>query len=316
MKGIPCITDLSQIPSVFSFESEIDWTVDGMIASGSITLICAESGTGKTWLGYYIAGCVAGGAPVIGIPVAARPVLYLDGENPHYVVKQRLLDLGIADTPNLRVWGGWISSPPVGPKHPLVIEFARKHKGVIIYDSLIEFHPGSEQSSTETRAFMRFFRRLAHLGATVIILHHTGKAETSKQYRGSSDIKAAVDTAYLLTRNSQDPSELGELSMNCFKARLAPGRNFGMKFQKRQGFISCDAQNPAQTVTEIISAILEQNPNSNQSEIVQRGQFAGCSKNHIESCLRHGDWVRAKGPKNSTLYSLPPEVNGGCDAGE
>jgi len=195
-----------------------------------------------------------------------------------------------------------------------VIEFARKHKGVIIYDSLIEFHPGSEQSSNETRAFMRHFRHLAHLGATVIILHHTRKAETSKQYRGSSDIKAAVDTAYLLTRNSQEPGELGELSMDCFKARLAPGRNFGMKFQKRQGFVSCDAQNRSQTVTEIISAFLEQNPGSNPSEIVQRGLFAGCTKRQIEECLKHGDWIRAKGPRNAILYSLPKGAEESVDA--
>ncbi len=37
-----------------------------MIARGSITLICAESGTGKTWLGYYLAkvGCIARGGAV------------------------------------------------------------------------------------------------------------------------------------------------------------------------------------------------------------------------------------------------------------
>jgi RecA-family ATPase len=78
------------------------------------------------------------------------------------------------------VWGGWNISPPVGPEDPLVIEFARQHKGLIIYDSLIEFHSGSEQSSTETRAFMRHFRALANLGASVIIFHHTGKADTAK----------------------------------------------------------------------------------------------------------------------------------------
>jgi hypothetical protein len=197
---LPLITDLCQIPSVFGLESQLDWCVDGMIARGSVTLVSAESGTGKTWLGYYLAGCIARGVPVLGRSVRGCNVLYLDGENPLYVVKQRLFDLGIADTPNLKVWGGWNISPPVGPEHPLVVEFARQHKGVIIYDSLIEFHPGSEQSSTETRAFMRFFRTLANLGATVIVLHHTGKAETAKQYRGSSDIKAAVDTAYLLSR--------------------------------------------------------------------------------------------------------------------
>lgn len=308
----PLITDLSEIPSVFSLESQIDWAVDGMIAKGSITLICAESGTGKTWLGYYLAGCVARGTPVFGHAVHGCQVLYLDGENPLYVVKQRLVDLGIAETPNLTIWGGWNTSPPVGPESPLVIEFARRG-GLIIYDSLIEFHPGSEQSSTETRAFMRKFRRLTHLGATVIILHHTGKAETAKLYRGSSDIKAAVDTAYLLTRDSEDPVELGELSMNCFKARLAPGRHFGMKFEKGLGFVSCESFKSSRTTTEVITKILKINPCINQTAITELGRAQGCSKRQIENCLRAGKWVRSRGPKNSTLYSLPDEGSGDDD---
>ncbi len=140
----PLITDLAQIPSVFSLESRLDWCVDGMIAQGSITLICAESGVGKTWLAYYLSGCVAQGKPVLGRPVRQSKVLYLDGENPLYVVKQRLQDLGISETPDLIVWGGWNLAPPVGPHDRPVIEFARQHKGLIIFDSLIEFHPGSE----------------------------------------------------------------------------------------------------------------------------------------------------------------------------
>ena len=303
----PLITNLSQIPSVFSFETQLDWCVEDMIAQGSITLICAESGTGKTWVGYYIAGCVAHGVPVLGLPVRGCKVLYLDGENPLYVAKQRLYDLGVSETPNLTVWGGWNLSPPVGPQNPLVIDFARKHKGLIIYDSLIEFHPGSEQSSKKTRAFMRYFRVLANLGATIVILHHTGKAETSKRYRGSSDIKAAVDTAYLLEPKEQEPEKLGELSMTCFKARLAPGRSFGMEFRKREGFIPCETFKRTKTAMEIISEILEENPNSNQTEILALGKGLGCTRGQLGNCLKTGTWSKTRGPKNATLYSLPVE---------
>lgn len=301
------ITDLSQLPSVWNLEAALEWTVEGMIAKGSITLICAESGTGKTWFGYYLAGCVARGVPVLGHAVRGCKVLYLDGENPLYVVKQRLFDLGISETPNLTVWGGWNLSPPVGPQNPLVIDFARQHQGLILYDSLIEFHPGSEQSSTETRAFMRYFRALANLGATPAVLHHTGKAETSKLYRGSSDIKAAVDTAYLLVRTSQQPEELGDLSMTCFKARLAPGRNFGMTFRKGQGFVPCEAFRFTKTAEQVITEILAANPNSNQETILELAQGLGCTKHQIEKCLKTGRWRTSAGPKNSILYSLPAD---------
>jgi hypothetical protein len=302
----PLISDLAQIPSVWNLDAKIEWCVEDMIARGSVTLICAESGTGKTWLAYHIAGCVARSASVLGRAVKRSKVLYLDGENPLYVVKQRLFDLGIAETPDLTIWGGWFSPPP-SPSNPLVIKFAREHKGLIIYDSLIEFHPGSEQSSTETRAFMRQFRALANLGATVVVLHHAGKAETAKLYRGSSDIKAAVDTAYLLRRPEEGAEKLGTLSMNCFKGRLAPGQNFAMEFRDKAGFVPCEPSEPVRTIREIISEILEANPASNQKQVVTMARQQGCTKRQAEECLKNGSWERAEGPKNSILYSLPLE---------
>jgi hypothetical protein len=39
---------------------------------------------------------------------------------------------------------------------------------------------------------MNHFRNLANLGATVLILHHTGKSDGAKDYRGSLDIKGAA----------------------------------------------------------------------------------------------------------------------------
>jgi hypothetical protein len=248
---------------------------------------------------------------MLGRAVKQSKVLYLDGENPLYVVKQRLFDLGISETPDLTVWGGWNLSPPPGPLGPVITGFARDHKGLIICDSFIEFHPGSEQSSTETRAFMLHFRALANLGATVVVLHNAGKAETAKLYRGSSDIKAAVDTAYLLRRVDDRPEKLGKLYMKCFKGRLMPGQNFGLEFCQRKGFVPCEyseansAPAPTRTIEEIVSEILAARPGSNQSEVVKQARALGCSKRQAEQCLRNGRREREQGPNNSTLYSLP-----------
>jgi hypothetical protein len=303
----PLITDLSQLPSVWSLESSLDWCVEEMIARGSITLICSESGTGKTWLGYYIAGCVACGVPVLGRRVWRSKVLYLDGENPLYTVKQRLVDLGIRETHDLSVWGGWNVSPPQGPHSRLVIDFARQYRPLIIFDSLIEFHPGSEQSSTETRAFMKYLRALANLGATIVVLHHSGKAETARIYRGSSDIKAAVDTAYQLESIDKESNRLGRLRLKCFKGRLMPGQNFELEFRAKEGFVACAVAARTGTVEEIITEILQANPGSNQTEIVRLGRNRGCGKGQLEQCLGTGHWRRAAGPNHSILYSLPPD---------
>src|SRR5713101_3402089 len=183
------ITNIAQLPSIWTLEQPIEWLIDGIIPLGSVNLITSESGTGKTWVAYAIAGAVARGEGFAGHAVKQRPVLYLDGENPLCVAKQRLFDLGIPETNSLQVWGGWVCDPPPGPDSAIIRDFVRQHRPLLIWDSLIDFHDGDEQSASETRAFMKHFRALANAGATVLILHHTGKTATSQDYRGSSDIK-------------------------------------------------------------------------------------------------------------------------------
>ncbi len=203
--GQPCVAveaqikTISDLESVWKMDAKVEWLVDDIIPYKSVNLISAESGTGKTWLSYAIAGAVANGTPFIGCPVRQTPVLYLDGENPLVVVKRNLTDLGIAETPDLNIWAGWSPESPPGPDDPRIISFVQDHQPLLIWDSLVEFADCDEQSSTEVRGFMKKFRYLAHHGATVVVLHHTGKSTGSKLYRGSSDIKASVDMAYVVT---------------------------------------------------------------------------------------------------------------------
>lgn len=297
----PPITDLAQLPSIFSLKQpRIEYCVDGMLARGSVTLLTAESGTGKTWLAYYIAGRVAHGHPVIGLHSCQMKVLYLDGENPHYVVRQRLDDLAVTETRDLAIWGGWHEWPPAGPEHRLVIDFAREHRGLIVFDSLIEFHPGSEQSATETRAFMRLFRALANLGATVVVLHNAGKSDKAKLYRGSSDIKAAVDTGYALTPMSTGNGVLGELKLESFKARLAPGRNFGLRFVQGEGFRPTEILH---SVFDCIAEVLADRALP-QVAILEIAMKAGFTRAAALASLKSTRFKKDSGPSNSILYSL------------
>jgi hypothetical protein len=255
---------------------------------------------------YAIAGAVARGEPFAGLTVKQGPVLYLDGENPLCVAKQRLWDLGIPETPELRVWGGWVDPPAPGPNHALLRQYARDHRPLFIWDSLVQFHDGEEQSATETRAFMKHFRHLAHVGATILILHHTGKTATSQEYRGSSDIKAAVDMAYVLEAESTLMGSVHRLMLRNFKGRYAPGKNFGLEFVNRQGFVACEVPDRRENADAIpiIIDIVAANPGSNQSQIVALAQRRGISKHQVEECLKHGPFDRQRGNRNEWLYGL------------
>jgi hypothetical protein len=297
------ITHIEQLPSVWDLDAKVDWLIDGMIPLRSVNLLTAESGTGKTWVSYALAGAVAHGTPFIGLKTVHLPVLYLDGENPLAIAKRNLEELGLTRNPDLRIWGGWNDSPPPGPDSPIVKSFALQQRGLLVWDSLVEFHTGDEQSSTETREFMKLFRCLAHLGATVVILHHTGKSGTSKQYRGSTDIKAAVDTAYFLEGHPTE-NRLHRLELQNFKSRFAPGMDFGMEFIPKQGFVAHGVSKRKPDGKQILTEILTEHPGSNASEVVALAK-GRVGKNKVHELLAEGPWDRRQGKGNSTLYYVP-----------
>jgi len=301
------IRNIDDISSIWKRESELSWLVPGLLADGSVNLLSGASDVGKTWFSLFLAGAVARGSSVFGQEVGPRRVVYLDGENPDYVIKQKLFDLGIAETANLKIWGGWENEPPPGPGDPVIVDWAQKERPLFIWDSLVEFSPGDEQSSRETRNFMRKFRRLAFLGATVIILHHTGKSDGSQEYRGSSDIKAVVDMAFLLERVG-NRRELDEVVLEQFKSRLAVIPKRKLKFVRRVGFelletietTVSNAPDPIEVVKEIVAAT----PGLNQSEIVKRAMAAGISKHTVPEILKQKEFRLERGRGRSLRYHI------------
>jgi hypothetical protein len=289
------VADVSALPPVWD-EAKVEWLVADVIRWASVNLLSAESGTGKTWLAYAIAGAVGHGATFIGRPDRQAPVLYIDGENPLYVVKRNLTDLGIARNDALRVGGGWNAEEPPGPDDDRTTAFATAAKPLLIWDSLVEFAQADEQSSTEMREFMKHFRRLAHLGATVIVLHHTGKSAASKEYRGSSDIKAAVDMAYVVTGKPRN-GKLHRLELEPFKSRIAPGQRVAMEFGQRRGFVEIALPNdpPRVDAEAVVRKIVAAKPRSNGTQIKALAMPLGVSKNQVDEILGNGEYSIEKG---------------------
>jgi hypothetical protein len=248
---------------------------------------------------------VAHGATFIGRPVRQAPVLYIDGENPLYVVKRNLTDLGIARNDALRVGGGWNAEEPPGPDDDRTTAFATAAKPLLIWDSLVEFAQADEQSSTEMREFMKHFRRLAHLGATVIVLHHTGKSAASKEYRGSSDIKAAVDMAYVVTGKPRN-GKLHRLELEPFKSRIAPGQRFAMEFTPGRGFveIALPKDPPRVDAEAVVRKIVAANPRTNGTQIKALAKPLGVSKNQVDEVLGNGEYSIEKGRGAAKLYTV------------
>ena len=131
-------------------------------------------------------------------------------------------------------------------------------KPIVVVDSFSAFHGGDQNDAGETRAFMHRCRRVADLGATVVIIHHDGKAETAKDYRGSSDFVAAVDQAYHVTSFKRD-GLLDKLVLRPYKSRIGTAGEVTYSYADGQ-FLRGDAEEARETVSDQLTALLRQNP--------------------------------------------------------
>ena len=98
-----------------------------------------------------------------------------------------------------------------------LIQIARRRKALVIFDSLIRFHEGDENSATEMAPAMGEIRALAHAGTTVVAQHHRVKSEASR-YRGSSEILGGADVRFAVSRDR----DANLVKLQCFKSRFAP----------------------------------------------------------------------------------------------
>lgn len=186
------------LPNIWKLTSKQNWLVEGLIPENTVVMLSGESGSGKSTVALILADAVSKGEPFLGMPTQKRPVLISDKENGLPVYHERFQRLSIEENPDLMFWGYWCDPEPLGPNSKVIEEFVIQERPLLIFDSFISFNEGDEQDATATRAYTEYYRKLAGLGATVIIIHHTGKGENTKEYRGSSDIKASLDVGLVL----------------------------------------------------------------------------------------------------------------------
>jgi len=284
----PAIRAISEVPLIGSFEGiKIDWIVEEVLVAGTITALTGDAGCGKSTVATALCGSIACGMPFAGRETHQRPVLIIDKENPLPILADRFRRLRVSDGEHLRVWGGWCPDEPPDVDSPILTAWVAScnPKPVLVIDSLIAFNKGDENDAGEIRKFFSALRRLADAGATIILLHHTGKGETTKDYRGSSDIKASIDVGFHLA-NFGDLMMLATLRLRAWKARYSVAAEMILRYSN--GTFTSDVNDRGQTVTQQLIQLLKNNPGVRTADFENISGEKGLGRDRARSFLKGG----------------------------
>lgn len=289
-------------------DTQMRCVVEGLLYEGTFNLLTGDSGHGKSTLALVIAAAVAGSLDFAGRKTSARPVAILDRENPQGVIHERLDRLCIQDGEYLKIWGGWCAKPAPGPDDPELLAWIRMCdvKPLIFFDSLISFFTGqSENDSTEARRYTDSFRRLAHLGCTIVCIHHTGKGETSRDYRGSSDFKAACDCAWHVSNSGN--GKLETLQVRPWKSRFTSLEKLVFHYSDGRFTEGTRSLSPTRTVNEQLTELLKAKPEIKSGAFVklalERGLGRDRARDFLDQGVKHGTIRRVDGRHNSQMYT-------------
>lgn len=194
------------------------YVIKHLLGAGVCAVLFGESGAGKSHLAVDMAIAVALGRPFFGHKTQQGAVLYLAGEGADGLTNRIMA---------ARKFGSLADSTPLAlvrksvvldlDEHidPLrVVETAKalaKKVGepvrLIVVDTLARSLAGDENSSEDMGRFVKACEMIREsTGATVLIVHHSGK-DAARGARGHSSLRAAIDTE-LLVEGRKNPRRL------------------------------------------------------------------------------------------------------------
>ena len=173
--------------------------VRGWIGLGSLTLVYGPSNSGKTFFVIDLAMHIAAGFPYRGQKVRMGQIVYIAAEGGggirNRIAAMKKAKPTLCQHDNFYLLPTALDFHAVGDADALCRAMPEGKIALIVVDTMARsMGNGDENSARDTTQFVANLDYIrSTTGATVLVVHHSGK-NASQGPRGSSALKAAVDT--------------------------------------------------------------------------------------------------------------------------
>ena len=182
------------------------WTIRKWLPAASLVVLFGEPSAGKSFLGIDLACHVATGMPWNDCRVKQGAVLYISGEGiaglrRRFAVWQQQ-NCVIPDT--LYVNERAVTLDAAGAKAVFdAVGSVPDVPTLIVVDTLSSLMDGDENSGQDMVRFLNFLKLLLDgTGATVLIIHHVGHGDKSRE-RGHSSLRGNIDASFRVEKTDE-----------------------------------------------------------------------------------------------------------------
>ena len=202
------------------------WRLDGWLPEGTVTLLAANGGMGKSNLSLQLGVALVHGQEFMGMATKTSRVLVLSGEDEARTVHFRVGNIcQEMQVPMQSLQGRmtvydltqhdcvlWRDGHPTSRMQWLADEAVRTKAQVIVIDNASDVFADNENDRTAVRGFMRALNLIAHVTrAAVLLLAHVDKAsvrmgagsDTNSTFSGSTAWNNSARSRWAMVRDGQ-----------------------------------------------------------------------------------------------------------------
>jgi len=183
----------------------LDMVIENLLPLGSLACLFGEPAKGKSFVALDMAFCISQGIPWHGLKVEQGSVIFIAGEGLEGLAKRSKAlstKYGCDDPKDFYLSSGSIDLAENKSVQSLLDELSgKKSIKLIVIDTMHRNFTGDENSAKDIAMLVKHADDLKEqTGATILIVHHSGKSKQSEA-RGSSAFKAALDVEIKVTND-------------------------------------------------------------------------------------------------------------------